>query len=229
MIKGFIFDFNGTLFWDSPMHYDAWIDFSRKLRGFPFTDDEMKKYMFGRTNADIIAYAMGERQPDDVTEKLAKEKESCYRDMCRRNPELFVLASGVEKFLDTLKENGIPMTIATMSEKDNVDFYIEGFKLGRWFDIDKIVYSDGTILGKPAPDIFLKAAKNIGLEPCECVVFEDALSGIEAAKRAGIGKIIAVASMEPISYYKEISGVSEIIQDFNCLDRLIVQNTINVN
>lgn len=185
--------------------------------------------MFGRTNADIIAYALGEKQPQDVVEKLAKEKESYYRDMCRRDPEHFVLASGVVELLDYLKSNNIPRTIATMSEKDNVDFYIENFKLANWFDIDKIVYSDGTIPGKPAPDIFLKASHNIGVKPSDCVVFEDAVSGIESAKRAGIGKIVAVASMEDVSYYQNIEGVSAIIKDFNEVKSLIVQNTINVN
>lgn len=229
MIKGFIFDFNGTLFWDSHMHYDAWIEFSKRLRGTPFTKEEMQKYMFGRTNADIIAYALGEKQPQHIVEKLAKEKESYYREMCRRDPEHFVLASGVVELLEYLKANNIPRTIATMSEKDNVDFYIENFQLANWFDINKIVYSDGTILGKPAPDIFLKASQNIGVEPKNCIVFEDAISGIESAKRAGIGTVVAVASMEDVLYYKNIDGVSAIIQDFEEVKSLIVQNTINVN
>lgn len=221
MVKGFIFDFNGTLFWDSHMHYEAWIEFSKRLRGTPFTTEEMQKYMFGRTNADIIAYALGKKQPDDVVEKFAKEKESYYREMCKKDLEHFVLAPGVIEFLDYLKENNIPRTIATMSEKDNVDFYIEEFNLAKWFDIDKIVYSDGTIPGKPAPDIFLKAAKNIGIQPSNCIVFEDAISGIEAAKRANIGTIIAVASLEDISYYQNIDGISTIIKDFKNIVQLM--------
>ena len=63
----------------------------------------------------------------------------------------FKLAPGAVEFLDYLKENNIPRTIATMSEWDNVEFYIKEFKLEKWFDLDKIVYSDGTIPGKPAP------------------------------------------------------------------------------
>ena len=192
MIKGFIFDFNGTLFWDSKLHYDAWIDYSTKLRGYPFSDEEMQKYMFGRTNSDIIEYAVGKKLPESEIIELAKEKESYYRNMCKKLPEQFHLAEGVEEFLDFLKSKNIPMTIATMSEKDNVDFYKKEFNLAKWFDLDKIVYSDGTIPGKPNPDIFLIAADKIGVNPKECVVFEDALSGIEAAKRAGIGTIVAV-------------------------------------
>ena len=224
MIKGVIFDFNGTLFWDSHLHYDAWIDFSKKLRGSSFSDDEMKKYMFGRTNADIIEYAVGKKLPIKEIESLAKEKESYYRDMCRKSPELFHLAPGATEFLEFLKTNNIPRTIATMSEKDNVDFYIEGFNLSQWFDIDNIVYSDGTIPGKPNPDIFLIAADKLKLHPRNCIVFEDALSGIEAARRAGIGKIIAVASMEDKSYYEGINGVNLIISDFYTVKDILFPN-----
>ena len=102
-----------------------------------------------------------------------------------------------------------------MSEKINVDFYIDVFNLEKWFDLDKIVYSDGTIPGKPAPDIYLIAAKNLNLAPSKCMVFEDAVSGINAAKSAGIGKIVAVASKEPVEFYKNIDSVSDVITDFS--------------
>ena len=118
-----------------------------------------------------------------------------------------------EEFLDYLKENNIPRTIATMSEKDNVDFYITEFNLAQWFDLDKIVYSDGTISGKPAPDIYIIAANKLGLKPENCIVIEDAISGINSAKSAGIGKVVAIASMEKPEFYEPL-GVDEIITDF---------------
>ena len=110
-----------------------------------------------------------------------------------------------------------------MSEKDNVDFYIDEFKLEKWFDLDKIVYSDGTIPGKPAPDIYIKAAQKLNLEPQKCIVAEDAISGIESARAANIGKIIAIASMESIDLYKNIPAVSQIIKNFNEIDRNIFE------
>ena len=218
-MKGIIFDFNGTLFWDSQLHYDAWRDFSKILRGTSFTDEEMRDKMFGHTNADIIEYAIGRKPSPDMVEKYGKEKESLYRQRCLNEPEIFKLAPGAIELLDYLKSNGIPMTIATMSEWDNVEFYIKEFHLEKWFDIDKIVYSDGTIPGKPAPDIFLIAADKIGLMPEECIVVEDAIAGIEAAKSAGIGKIIAIASLEPDEFYQNMNGVSKIIHNFNEFDR----------
>lgn len=222
-MKGIIFDFNGTLYWDSALHYQAWREFSKILRGYEFTDEEMRDKMFGHTNEDIIEYAIGKKPDKMMVEKYAKEKESLYRKRCLLDPENFKLAPGATEFLDYLKENNIPRTIATMSEWDNVEFYIKEFELAKWFDIDKIVYSNGKIPGKPAPDIFMIAAEKIGLSPCDCVVVEDAIAGIKSAESAGIGKIIAIASMEPVEFYQKINAVEKIIKDFNEFDRSIFQ------
>ena len=218
-MRGIIFDFNGTLFWDSQLHLDAWREYSKKLRGTAFTDEEMLKYMFGRTNEDIIEYAIGRKPDRALVEKYAEEKEAEYRTMCLERPEDMKLAPHAAEFLDFLKAHNIPMTIATMSEWSNVEFYIKEFNLAKWFDLEKIVFSNGKIPGKPAPDIYLIAAKNLGLSPNDCIVIEDALSGIQAAKNAGAGKIIAIASREPVEFYKNVEGVSQIITDFNQIDR----------
>lgn len=214
-MEAFIFDFNGTLFFDSEMHLEAWREFSAKLRGTPFSDEEMRHHMFGRTNKDIIAYAIGHEPEPDMVEKLAKEKEGLYRDRCRREGDKCKLAPYAVDFLNYLKEKNIPRAIATMSEWDNVEFYIEHFKLENWFDIDKIIYSDGKIKGKPAPDIYQIAAERLGILPKDCVVIEDAVSGLEAANAAKIGKIVAIASMESENLYKSIPSVNTIIKDFH--------------
>lgn len=223
-MKGIIFDFNGTLYWDSKLHYDAWREYSRILRGREFSDEEMREKMFGHTNEDIIEYAIGRKPSKEMVEEYAKEKEALYRKRCLEDKASFKLAPGAVEFLNFLKEKNIPRTIATMSEWDNVDFYIKEFNLAEWFDIDKIVYSDGKIPGKPAPDIFLIAAKRLNLNPADCVVVEDALAGIRAAQSAGIGKIIAIASLEPVEYYKKIDGVDKIIRNFNEMDRTIFES-----
>ena len=220
-MKGIIFDFNGTLYWDSQLHYDAWLEFSKIIRGVSFTKEEMRDNMFGHTNEDIIEYAIGKKPTKEMVEKYAKEKEALYRKRCLEKPEEFKLADGATELLDFLKEKNIPRTIATMSEWDNVEFYIKEFKLGKWFDLDKIVYSDGTIPGKPAPDIFLIAADKIGIAPKDCVVIEDAIAGINSAKNAGIGKIYAMDSLEPIEFYKNIDGLSGILKNFHEFDRTI--------
>ena len=218
-MKGIIFDFNGTLYWDSQLHYDAWREYSALLRETPFSDEEMRDKMFGHTNADIIEYLIGRKPSQEMVDKYGKEKEAVYRKRCLLDPEKFKLAPGAIELLDYLKAKNIPRTIATMSEWDNVEFYIKEFHLEKWFDLEKIVYSDGTIPGKPAPDIFLIAAKKLGLNPEDCVVVEDAIAGINSAKSAGIGKIIAIASLEPIEFYQQMSGISQVIRNFNEFDR----------
>lgn len=227
-MKGIIFDFNGTLFWDSKLHYDAWRDFSTRLRGYPFTDEEMRDKMFGHTNSDIIEYAIRKKPDAAMVEQYAKEKESLYRNECLKRPDEFKLAEGAIELLDYLKENNIPRTIATMSEWDNVKFYIDNFYLEKWFDLDKIVYSDGTIPGKPAPDIFEIAAEKIGISPKDCIVIEDAIAGIKSAKAAKIGKIIAIASCEPVEYYRNIEGLYGIINNFYEFDKTLLEKPVGV-
>ena len=225
--SGIIFDFNGTLFWDSKKHLEAWREYSKKLRGHAFSDEEMQKYMFGRTNEDIIKYLIGRQPEKELVLKCQNEKEAIYRDMCAKDPENFKLAKGAEEFLDYLCKNEIPHTIATMSEEINVKFFIKSFGLEKWFDINKIVYDDGNIKGKPEPDIYLKAAKNLGLKPEDCIVVEDALSGIESAYRAGIGRIVAIESMETRELYSKIQAVDDIIADFDDFDRNILECKLN--
>ena len=215
MLKGVIFDFNGTLFWDSKLHFEAWRIYSEKLTGTPFSDEEMLEHMFGHTNEDILTYALGKKPDKELLDKYAYEKEAYYRQMCLEKPEDFKLAPHAEDFLDYLKSNNVPMAIATMSEWCNVEFYIKEFNLEKWFDLDNIVYSDGTVPGKPAPDIYLIAAKKLNLDPKDCTVFEDAVAGLTSAHKAGIGEIIAVASNEPTEYYKNIPFISQIITDFD--------------
>ena len=217
--KGIIFDFNGTLYWDSAKHKQAWREFSKIIRGTEFSDEEMVHHMFGRTNEEIIEYAIGRKPAPEMVEKYGQEKEALYRQRALNDSENFHLAKGAVEFLDFLKKREIPRTIATMSDKVNVDFYFENFDLAKWFDIDKVVYADGIVPSKPAPDIYQIAAKNLGLEPKECIVVEDAISGIKSASSAGIGKIIAICSEEPYEFYLNMPEVSEIIRDFDEFDR----------
>ena len=139
--------------------------------------------------------------------------------MAKSDTPNFHLAKGAVEFLNFLKENNIPRTIATMSDKINVDFFFESFNLENWFDIEKVVYANGIIPGKPAPDIYEIAAKNLDLTPQDCIVVEDAISGIESARAANIGKIIAICSEEPPELYQSIPCVSSIIKDFTEIDK----------
>lgn len=212
-VKGIIFDFNGTLFEDSKLHEQAWRDYSAKLRGTPFSDEEMHKYMFGRSNEEIITYAIGRKPTHEECLKWANEKEAYYRDLVLKNPEIIHLTEGAEEFFDYICEKNIPHTIATGSEKTNVDFFVETFNLKKWFDVDKIVYDDYTTPGKPNPAIYLKALDILGLKAENTLVFEDSFSGITAANNAKIGKIIAINANPDDFQHKD--KVYKVIKNFN--------------
>ena len=179
----------------------------------------MVKHMFGRTNEQILEYALKRKPTPEMVEEIGQEKEEYYRQMCLASPETLHLTKGAVELLDFLKENNIPRTIATMSDKTNVDFYFKTFDLANWFEYDKVVYADGIIPSKPAPDIYEIAAKNLELAPQDCIVVEDAISGINSARDAKIGKIIAICTEEPPELYQSMPCVTGIINDFTEFDK----------
>lgn len=219
--SGIIFDFNGTLFFDSDKHEESWRIFSKKLRGNSLNDEELQKVMHGRTNKSLIEYLLGNPIDDEKLFQLSEEKEQIYREMCIKDKTNFKLAPGAIELLDYLKEKQIPYTIATASGKTNLLFYMENLNLNKWFDLNKIVFDDGSILGKPEPDIYLKAAAKIGIKAEKCIVVEDAISGIESAYRANIGKIIAISPKSKHKNLKKLKGVDCVISDFKEFDRNI--------
>jgi len=218
-VQGIIFDFNGTLFEDSKLHEQAWRDYSKILRGTPFSDEEMHKYMFGRSNEEIITYAIGRKPSKDECLKWANEKEAYYRNLVLQNPEIVHLTAGAEEFFEYVCKNNIPHTIATGSEKTNVDFFVETFNLKKWFDVDKIVYDDYKTPGKPNPAIYLKALDILGINADKTLVFEDSYSGVTAANNANIGTIIAINENPDKFQHKD--KVYKVIKNFNELNEKV--------
>lgn len=211
---GAIFDFNGTLFFDTDKHQEAWRKYGEQLLGRPVSQEEFQVSMLGRNNRLILQYLLGRTPTPEETAIMGDEKEACYRRLCLADPETLHLAPGASEFLDRLKAAKIPVTIATSSGRENLDFYFEQFGLDRWFRKELCVREDGTFAGKPAPDIYLRAAERLGLPPARCTVFEDAISGIRAAHSAGAGQVVAVASsMEP-AFFADTPGVTLTIRDY---------------
>lgn len=208
---GILFDFNGVLFWDSHLQERAWRELSGEVRGTPFSDEEMLLIVHGRTNAYILEHLLGHPPGNEELRELAERKEATYRRLCLAAGESFQLSPGAIPLLDALKRGGMPITIATSSPRANLDFFIEHLALERWFDPAVIVHDDGTFPGKPAPDVYLRAAARLELEPSACVVVEDAISGIEAARRAGAGKIIALGPVERHGALRALAGVGAVI------------------
>lgn len=213
-IKGVIFDFNGTMLYDGELQEESWRSFIKMKTGRDVTDEEFHEYVHGR-NADVTFsyFLKGELSKNEVDE-LTEEKEIVYRNLCLADKNNFKIASGLSEFLDYLKENQIPFTIATASALNNVKFFFEHLNLAKWFDISNVVYNDGTFPGKPEPDIYIKAANKIGIPINQCMVFEDAMAGIMSANRAGAYKIVGVASMINKEDMSRIDGVDEVIEDY---------------
>ena len=213
MISALIFDFNGTLLFDTPAHSAAWREFLQEKTGRGISEQEMRENVQGRPNPEILRHFLGELSDAEIR-VFAGEKEAKYRELCLRENDWFKLADGVETMFDRLREKGVPFTIATSSEWENVSFYFEQLGLDRWFTPETLVFADGKMAGKPAPDIYLRAMKLLGKEPGQCAVFEDSMAGIASARNAGAGKIVAVDSDWDRETLLKTDGVTDVLSDF---------------
>lgn len=227
-IKGVLFDFNGTLFFDSELHIRAFKKYFVEHGKDEPSAEFITQNIFGRPNPRIYSDNFNPNPTPEECENFADEKEGLYRGFCLSEPELMRYTEGAAELLDYLKENGIPYCLATGCGIDNVSFYMEHMELGRWFDLDRnVVYFDGTFAGKPEPDTYLLAAEKLGLDASECIVFEDGTSGILAANRANAGGVVCVYEQSlpsPLtdevhcdSVHKDFSDWKKIIEDYGLL------------
>ncbi|MGX8850460.1 HAD family hydrolase [Amedibacillus sp. YH-ame10] len=217
-VKGVLFDFNGTMVFDSPQHKKAWDVFSKKYRGIDISEEEMEQ-MHGRTNKTIIELLLKDSVSDEENEQLSKDKEALYREICTNLKDDYHLVEGLEEVLDELKARNIPMTICSASIKENIEFFIQRFQLGRWFCIDNIIYDDGTHANKIS--MFQDGAKAIQVPVEECLIIEDSLSGIKYAHAVHAANIIAITSLDKIEEYQELAGVNQVITDYRSFDMSI--------
>lgn len=212
-MRSFIFDFNGTLYQDTALHRMAWDTFLAR-RGIALTDDDFHSYMCGPPNDAILRHFLSPDLTDAEIAEMAFEKESLYRDAVRANPAMQRLTDGAEALLTLMKERGIPFAIATGSSRDNVDFYMDVLRIDRWFDFDHIFYAEGRLPGKPDPAIYHLAMAKLGYAPGEVTVVEDALAGIESARRAGVGRIVAIDTTMGPDAFGGMPEVAAVIHDF---------------
>ena len=209
--KGVIFDFNGTLFIDHDKHALAWGKISEDIRGFGITIEEQQNHINGVPNNRIIPYMMGRSCSDEELMAYSLRKEEYYRAFCREDKEGLHLIDGAVETFESLKNQGIPFTIASASIKPNIDFFVEAFDLVNWFDPDKIIYDDGTYANKIK--MFQHAAYVIGVPLEECLVYEDSASGVRNAYEAGCRHIVVVDSLGAAHGYEEKPGVVKVTKD----------------
>ena len=191
MLRAVIFDWDGVVVDSSSHHERSWEILAAK-RALPLPPDHFKRG-FGKKNNVIIPDLGWATAPADVA-ALAHAKEEIYRDLVRQHG--ITPLPGVNELLGALQKENIPRAIGSSTERANLDLLLDLMDLRRFFQV--IVSGEEVVHGKPDPSIFLLAAERLGVAPADCVVIEDALVGIEAARRAGM-PVFAVATTEPLA------------------------------
>lgn len=220
-MKAVLFDFNGTLYNDTLFHQRAWKHYLKERFGFDLSDEEVRRRCIGPSNENIFKDFFG---PDISPEKIAEyaaEKEVAYRSVCRSDPKNLELMEGAPELFDLLIARGIPFVIATASPIDNIEFYLEDLNLKKWVDIDHIVYEEGKLPVKPDPAFYIEAARRVGCTPDECIIVEDSKTGIEAAIRAGAGRLIAIDRTAPMEYLQNTPQIHALIHDFRGFEKFL--------
>ena len=207
--RAFIFDMDGTLVDNMRFHTEAWGKMLAE-NGVAMNAHDFLVKTAGKTNREILPTVFGELTDERILE-LGERKESLYR-------ELFLPArkplAGVLEFLEEARRLGVKMAVATAAPVGNMEFILDGLDLRRFFDA--ITTADDIENGKPDPEIFLKSAERLGVEPQNCLVFEDAVGGFEAAHRARM-KSIGIATVNSIEDILKLDSVVEAHMDFSGL------------
>lgn len=183
MKHAFIFDMDGVLVDSNPTHKIALKQFC-KQHGYDLTEQELREKIYGRTNRDWLVNLFGDLSEETIRQ-YADEKEALFRGLYHDIKPV----DGLIPFLEKLDTQKIPRAIATSAPRANVDFTLLHTRIERFFSI--ILDDSFVSRGKPDPEIYLKSTAAVGLNPAQCVVFEDSLSGVLAGKRAGC-KVVGV-------------------------------------
>jgi beta-phosphoglucomutase family hydrolase len=188
--RGAIFDWDGVIINSARHHERSW-ELLAGETGRILPEGHFVRG-FGRKNDFIIPELLGWTFDPVEISRLSLRKEELYREVVR---ELGITAlPGVESWLRALRNEGIACVIGSSTHRENIVVTLDVLGLKEFFSA--IVSAEDVTHGKPDPEVFLKAAARIGVEPARGVVFEDALVGIAAARAAGM-RVVAVATTEP--------------------------------
>lgn len=191
-IQAVIWDLDGVILDSADAHRRAWHRMAQE-EGLPFSDEQFWA-TFGQRNDSIIPHLWGE-MPSERVQELADRKEAHFREFIR---ETAAPLPGAIELLSALKEAGYRQALASSTPRANIDLISEVLGLKRY--LTALVSGESVAHGKPAPDVFLKAASELSIEPSRCLVIEDAVAGVEAALAGGM-YCIAVA------YERDLPGL----------------------
>ncbi len=202
-----IFDMDGVIIDSNPYHKISLRQFCEKY-GYHLSDQELISKIYGRTNKEWIANLFGALSHEELV-RYEEEKEGLFRELYKNDIRAL---QGLPEFLQRLKDKNIPIAIGTSAPRSNVDYVLAHTGLGNYFTT--ILDESDVEHGKPHPEIYLKVAARLGYEPARCIVFEDSLSGVESARRAG-AKVVGVATTHS---FEELHHTDFVIQNFDDLD-----------
>jgi len=207
MLKAIIFDLDGTLVDSLPYHHESWRIFfkNNNLEEHDFSE-VLKEYKGGGT-LELMTSVFGDMYTKDELKKMTDDKEIIFREIYKS--KIYPI-EGLNKFLDNLKENNILLSIGSNAIRKNVLMTIE--KLGIIDYFSSIICGDEVSKGKPDPEMYLKTLSNLKMDKNECIIFEDSIEGVTAAKNAGI-KSIGVTSSQSSEILKSV-GAFKTINDY---------------
>lgn len=204
--RAFIFDMDGTLVDNMRFHTDAWGELLGE-NGIEMNAHDFLVKTAGKTNREILPTVFGEISEERIAE-LGERKESLYRESFL--PVRKTVAGALE-FLEAARRLGVKMAVATAAPDGNVKFILDGLDLRRFFQA--VTTAADISRGKPDPEIFLKSAAKLGVEPRNCLVFEDAIGGFQAAHAAGM-KSIGITTVNSVEDILQLDSVVEAHADF---------------
>jgi len=206
-----IFDMDGVVVDNHQWHFEAYVEFGKR-HNLNITREQFGSY-FGITNHMIMKSLFGEDISEENIVAFGKEKESIYRELYR---PFIKPVDGLPAFLKYASECGIPVALATAAPADNVKFTLRATGLEKYFS--EITDASMVSHGKPDPEVYLVTAAKLGVQPSDCIVFEDSIPGILSARNAGM-RVIGVATTHKS---KELAlYVNEIIINFEAADKLV--------
>jgi len=198
--RGVLWDLDGVVVNTGEFHYQAW-SLVLPEYGLPVTRETFQA-TFGMNNVGVLTTLYGPTLAPELVAEIGDRKEEAFRQAMRGHVQAL---PGVLDWLARLKAHGVPQALATSAPPANIDVMLD--ELGLWSYFDAVL-SGSDLPGKPDPTLFLKAAGEIGVPPERCVVVEDAVAGVEAAKRAGM-RCIAVTTTNPADILTEADVIVE--------------------
>jgi len=205
--KAFLFDLNGTMINDMEFHLKVWYDTLNDL-GATLSWNEVRSHMYGK-NDELLDRVFGKDKFSQAEkDKISMEKEVRYQQVYK--PHLDLLP-GLFSFIESAKAKNIPMAIGSAAIPFNIDFVLDNLNIRHYFST--IVSAHDVVESKPNPEVYLKAARLLNVEPTNCIVFEDAPKGVEAARNAGM-KSVVITTLHSEDEFSAYNNVLLFVADY---------------